>query len=466
METDNLDNLLSQYKNSDPRVSLDETKAHFLRESSKLHGGASAGHGFNLLKLLIMISTLGAIALIISQFILNQPTKPAQEQVAETIRTELSNTPSPLVDTINNVLEEEALVPVEPSITQASESKPVVQPAPPKIATVAAPKRGVNRAYFPPLFRGPKQSIADSSTNLPTLSEEQKKATLKQKAKMLKALRKKDKSTYRELPLIGHREIREGYYSQYLYYIQSTEVSVLEYRTFLYDLLMQGQKERYLLAKPNEKAWKQLDQDFGTKVAEHYFSDPAYDDFPMNCISREAAQLYCTWLNEELNKWKVAKGKTNNPNFKWILRLPTEQEWTAAASGGNGMLLYPWGGPYMRNSRGMFLANFRPNEENYDDDGAILTAEVKSYFPNDFGLYCMSGNVAEMVTYDDENQTPGTKGGSWSSVSQELQINGNDRFKGIVSPSVDIGFRPVIYLEIMADGLERLETEQGFKVED
>src|SRR5690606_21271821 len=65
--------------------------------------------------------------------------------------------------------------------------------------------------------------------------------------------------------------------------------------------------------------------------------------------------------------------------------------------------------------------------------------------PNDFGLYCMSGNVAEMVYYEDENNLPGTRGGSWSSIGQELQITeGNDRFKGSTKPSVNIGFRPVI----------------------
>ena len=55
----------------------------------------------------------------------------------------------------------------------------------------------------------------------------------------------------------------------------------------------------------------------------------------------------------------------------------------------------------------------------------------------------MSGNVAEMVIYDDGSI--GTKGGSFTSIGQELQIvEGKDRFNGVIKPNVNIGFRPVM----------------------
>ena len=97
-------------------------------------------------------------------------------------------------------------------------------------------------------------------------------------------------------------------------------------------------------------------------------------------------------------------------------RLPTETEWEYAAQAlqGNreynnyrGRKKYPWDGENTRSGqrvgRGDQLANFKQGKGDYggiagwSDDGADITAEVKSYKPNDLGLYDMAGNVAEWV---------------------------------------------------------------------
>ncbi|SOC80686.1 protein involved in gliding motility GldJ [Salinimicrobium sediminis] len=97
-------------------------------------------------------------------------------------------------------------------------------------------------------------------------------------------------------------------------------------------------------------------------------------------------------------------------------RLPTEAEWEYAALAlvgirsynvYRGRKKYPWDSQYTRSgdakSRGDQMANFKQGDGDYggiagwSDDGADITAEVKSYEPNDFGLYDMAGNVAEWV---------------------------------------------------------------------
>jgi gliding motility-associated lipoprotein GldJ len=97
-------------------------------------------------------------------------------------------------------------------------------------------------------------------------------------------------------------------------------------------------------------------------------------------------------------------------------RLPTEAEWEYAAAADvgqreynvyKGQKKYPWSGSYTRSGKrkvkGDQLANFKQGKGDYgglagwSDDGADITQYVKSYPPNDFGLYDMAGNVAEWV---------------------------------------------------------------------
>jgi sulfatase modifying factor 1 len=190
----------------------------------------------------------------------------------------------------------------------------------------------------------------------------------------------------------------------------------------------------------------------------------AHDDYPVVGITWEQATAFSHWRTHIMNSFLRAQSEPLLPDF----RLPTETEWEYAARGSLSQSPYPWGGPYTRNMRGCFLANFKPLRGNYVADGGLKAIKVRQYNPNNYGLYDMAGNVAEWTStvYDEtsgsyshdmnsdnsyisENEDANvlkrkvTRGGSWKDISYFIQNSTRSYEYYDVSTSY-IGFRCVM----------------------
>ncbi len=294
---------------------------------------------------------------------------------------------------------------------------------------------GHKLASFKPLDETPYQ--------FPQLTEEEIAITKKKKKSMLKALSKHDKNAYVYVPS-GTFDYNGKQVSVQAFYVGIGEVTNFEYRTFLFDLLIQGRKDEFLKAKPDQSKWNTYPMYHMKYFQDNYFSDKKYNDYPVVNISREGAELYCKWLSQEVRK---SVGDEKEAMYNDV-RLPLRVEWIKAASNEGKQLPYPWNGPYTRNSDGFYQGNFVQGKR--DSTVVFDTTEVnsvlapsKSFWPNALKLYNMSGNAAEMV-YEGTNLTgPGTAGGSWRSWPEEVKIYGEDPYKGILDPKPTIGFRVV-----------------------
>jgi gliding motility-associated lipoprotein GldK len=200
-------------------------------------------------------------------------------------------------------------------------------------------------------------------------------------------------------------------------------------------------------------------------MVEGYFSHPAFKNYPVVGVTWRQATAFTVWRTR-LNE--AAKDKRHLPH-RLRYDLPTEAEFEYAARGGRIGTDYPWGGPYIKNAKGCLLANFKPGRGNYTDDGGAYTVNVKSYFPNDFGLYNMAGNVAEWTSsafnesastfvhdlaptfeYNAKASDPEVlkrkvvKGGSWKDVGYFLQ-NSTRTYEYQDTAKSYIGFRCVTH---------------------
>lgn len=150
-------------------------------------------------------------------------------------------------------------------------------------------------------------------------------------------------------------------------------------------------KKETTLVTPDSLTWiRDFSYSYNEPMTRNYSWHPAFDNYPVVGVSWHQATAFCYWRTK---LWALGNEITTED-----YRLPTEYEWEYGARGGNQYAPYPWGGYYVRNAKGCILANFKPGRGNYPEDGGFYTVKADAYFPNDYGLYNMAGNVSEWTS--------------------------------------------------------------------
>jgi gliding motility-associated lipoprotein GldK len=277
-------------------------------------------------------------------------------------------------------------------------------------------------------------------------------------------------------------EIKEMYYNQAETYYRTKQWDVrkLKYKYENIDLQAAAKLHRLDGYKTTRDKYKTVEEvliypdtlvfirdytySYNEPMTQVYFWHPKYDDYPVVGVNWHQAKAFCRWRTIYLNSFYSEVEENTVTDF----RLPTEYEWEYASRGGRDQNKYPWGGPYIRNAKGCALANFKPGRGEYSSDGGVFPVRVSSYFPNDFGLYDMAGNVAEwtisayaesgnLFTHDlnpdyqynakaDDPETLKRKtirGGSWKDIGHYIQC-GTRTYEYQDSANSYTGFRCVM----------------------
>lgn len=394
-------------RNEAPKTSFDETKTQFIKQTNAMANNQSwFNRLINLKNGFIMLAITGLITAGIILFSGVSKEEIKQElAIQETAITSIDKKEEP-----KRQLLDPAKTPIQVGkLKQDLSSQPQILAS--KLVRLEV--------------KEPEYISIDDSYRFPKLTEEQKEAVRKKKEEMVKLILK-------------GKGYSQGKYYNSNEFLFNTEVSNLEYRTFLFDLLMEGRKEDFLKAKPNQKAWGTYtykDSILQSPYVNLYFSHPAYDNYPLVNVSVTGAEMYCEWLNTIVNQ--EFQARPENFTKKYIaIKLPSIKDWKAFT------------GVFKEDSLPFTKENAIEHANYYTglpitsplNDHADITTAV-NLRKNAQGAANMYGNAAEIVRDGDEYYAVG---GSWNDSFENLKLSAKKSLSADFTGSKEVGFRPKI----------------------
>lgn len=158
----------------------------------------------------------------------------------------------------------------------------------------------------------------------------------KLKEQLLSRLVRGDKNLYTHIPASktnykGRDVIIDGFT------LRNVGITNLEYKIFLAELLSQKRNDEYLVAEVKNEGWINA---ACPGLATSYFSSEKYNDFPVVNITYDGANLFCKWLQQEVDVYV----KANKIKVKDLsIRMPYDEEWIYAAKDGYAKIAFEQG---------------------------------------------------------------------------------------------------------------------------
>ena len=257
-------------------------------------------------------------------------------------------------------------------------------------------------------------------------------------------------------------------------FMDESEVSNLDYREYLYWTagIFGRNSPQYLSALPDTLVWKDSLPLMAHPLIERYFRDVSFEAYPVVGVTLEQARRYSDWRTDRVYERILMQLGKINPNAQQDpthyftvahyqsgrylegppdqsvpvprYRLPLESEWEIAAAAGLDVSQYPQGynfasyNPRVTNRKGHHFLNTKKDATSsvpMSDEVPGQPAPCKSFTPNDFGIYHLIGNVAEMTAQ------PGlAKGGHYLLPDEKCTVTEKIPYQ---KPSKWLGFRNI-----------------------